>query len=222
MNNNNLCFLPSPTCTQSEGLPLGLPPWFTGNQHHLPSCKHSQVLKLFLPNIQLRHRLPFWAWARVFAMLFSCLDNASHQGTASDTSDVKFTHVFALTSWTLFLFSNSSRGLACVSARHRVTTYACKIFLSTFGQWFPMPHRQMWWRVAISLAFHSALSSELLLYVTVADRIRWEHFHWRENHGAQIPMLSPTGLVIQFVLTAFYKIRTMKSNSKDCFGNHTR
>ena len=67
----------------------------------------------------------------------------------------------------------------------------------------------MWWRVAISLAFHSALSSELVLYVTVADRIRWEHFHWRENHGAQIPTLSPTGLVIQFVLTAFHKIRVV-------------
>ena len=52
MNNNSLCFLPSSTHSQSEGLPLGLPPWFTGNQHHLPSCKHSQVLKPFLPDIQ--------------------------------------------------------------------------------------------------------------------------------------------------------------------------
>ena len=30
----------------------GWPPWFTGSQHHLPSRKHYQVPKLFLPDIQ--------------------------------------------------------------------------------------------------------------------------------------------------------------------------
>ena len=28
-------------------------------------------------------------------------------------------------------------------------------------------------------------------FVTVADSICWEHFHWRKNHWAQIPTLSP-------------------------------
>lgn len=174
--------------THSARWPLsGWPPWFTESQHHFPSYECSQVLEKLPPDIQLRYHLPFWAWLRGSVILLPCLENASHQGTASDTYEKRSLPALR-TGRALLLFSNSSCGLkAGLSASPRIITHTCKTFLGTLGQYFPTSHTKVC-EVPISPVFHSTLSFKLLFCMTVADRVCWEHIPWREKPA---PLKSP-------------------------------